>query len=121
MSKFMFGANGKALTLGEDEGFIKLISTNNLTEDKNDNVLIVDHIMSPHASDLIHECTLAISKKLRIRDIKNVIHEHTTLSETFIEAVNELVGEAINMVPSKTINFNCRRRSIYELRKHKKH
>jgi len=69
ISKFMFGANGKALTLGEDEGFIKLISTNNLTEDKNDNVLIVDHIMSPHASDLIHECTLAISKKLRIREM----------------------------------------------------
>ena len=59
ISKFIFGANGKDVTLGEGEGFIKLIPTNNLTEDKNDNALIGAHIMGPHASDLIHECTLA--------------------------------------------------------------
>jgi dihydrolipoamide dehydrogenase len=44
---------------------------------------------------------LLISKKLKIGDIKNVIHAHPTLSEAFIEAVNGLVGEAIHMVPPK--------------------
>jgi dihydrolipoamide dehydrogenase len=90
-SKFMFGANGKALSLGEGEGFVKVLS--NEQEE-----IIGVHIMGPHASDLIHEGTLAISTKLKIDDIKNTIHAHPTLSEAFHEAVCGLKGEAIHMV-----------------------
>jgi dihydrolipoamide dehydrogenase len=90
-SKFMFGANGKALSLGEGEGFVKVLS--NEQEE-----IIGVHIMGPHASDLIHEGTLAISAKLKIDDIKNAIHAHPTLSEAFHEAVCGLKGEAIHMV-----------------------
>lgn len=93
VSKFMFGANGKALALGEGEGFIKVIA--------NDNELLGVHIMGPHASDLIHEGTLAIANKLKIENIKNTIHAHPTLSEAFSEAVMGLKGEAIHMVPPK--------------------
>lgn len=91
VSKFMFGANGKALSLGEGEGFVKVIS--NANEE-----IIGVHIMGPHASDLIHEGTLAVSTKLKIDDIKNTIHAHPTLSEAFHEAVCGLKGEAIHMV-----------------------
>ncbi len=101
VSKFMFGANGKALTLGEGEGFIKIISTQGLNSNPDEDIIIGAHIMGPHASDLIHECTLAIFHKMKIRDIKNVIHAHPTLSESFFEAVTGLVGEAIHMVPAK--------------------
>lgn len=90
-SKFMFGANGKALSLGEGEGFVKVLSNEN-------EEIIGVHIMGPHASDLIHEGTLAISAKLKIDDIKNTIHAHPTLSEAFHEAVCGLKGEAIHMV-----------------------
>jgi dihydrolipoamide dehydrogenase len=90
-SKFMFGANGKALSLGEGEGFIKVLS--NEQEE-----IIGVHIMGPHASDLIHEGTLAVSAKLKIDDIKNTIHAHPTLSEAFHEAICGLKGEAIHMV-----------------------
>jgi dihydrolipoamide dehydrogenase len=91
VSKFMFGANGKALSLGEGEGFVKVIA--NGQEE-----IIGVHIMGPHASDLIHEGTLAISAKLKIDDIKNTIHAHPTLAEAFHEAVCGLKGEAIHMV-----------------------
>ncbi|MDF2840197.1 MAG: dihydrolipoamide dehydrogenase [Clostridia bacterium] len=94
VSKFMFGANGKALSLGEGEGFVKVLS--NEQEE-----IIGVHIMGPHASDLIHEGTLAISAKLKIDDIKNTIHAHPTLSEAFHEAVCGLKGEAIHMVQPK--------------------
>ena len=57
--------------------------------------------MGPHASDLIHEGTLAISKKLNATDIANTVHAHPTLSEAFYEAVLGLNGEAIHMVPAK--------------------
>ncbi|MDF2892938.1 MAG: dihydrolipoamide dehydrogenase [Clostridia bacterium] len=90
-SKFMFGANGKALSLGEGEGFVKVLS--NEQEE-----IIGVHIMGPHASDLIHEGTLAVSTKLKIDDIKNTIHAHPTLSEAFHEAICGLKGEAIHMV-----------------------
>ncbi len=93
-SKFMFGANGKALTLGEAEGLVKIIS-----DDKDE--IIGVHIMGPHASDLIHEGTLAISAKLKVEDIANTIHAHPTLSETFAETVLGLKGEAIHAVPSR--------------------
>jgi dihydrolipoamide dehydrogenase len=90
----MFGANGKALSLGEGEGFVKVLS--NEQEE-----IIGVHIMGPHASDLIHEGTLAVSTKLKIDDIKNTIHAHPTLSEAFHEAVCGLKGEAIHMVQAR--------------------
>ncbi len=95
VSKFMFGANGKALALGEPDGFVKVIAT------KEDKTIIGVHIMGPHASDLIHEGTLAISKKLNASDIASTVHAHPTLSEAFYEAVLGLNGEAIHMVPAK--------------------
>ena len=92
-SKFMFGANGKALALGEREGFVKVISS----EDE----IIGVHIMGPHASDLIHEGTLAITNKLKIKHIKDTVHAHPTLSEAFSEAVMGIAGEAIHLAPLK--------------------
>ncbi|WP_461206261.1 dihydrolipoyl dehydrogenase [Clostridium sp. DL1XJH146] len=93
VSKFMFGANGKALALGEPEGFVKVLSSNE--------IIIGVHIMGPHASDLIHEGTLAITKELKIDDIINTVHAHPTLAESFTEAVMGLKGQAIHMVPPK--------------------
>lgn len=93
-SKFMFGANGKALSIGEPEGFIKVIS------DMNDVVLGV-HIMGPHASDLIAEGTLAVANKMTVDQIANTIHAHPTLAESFAEATLGLRGEAIHMAPPK--------------------
>ncbi len=93
-SKFMFGANGKALSIGEPEGFIKVIS------DMND-VVIGVHIMGPHASDLIAEGTLAVANKMTVDQIGNTIHAHPTLSEAFAEATLGLRGEAIHMAPPK--------------------
>lgn len=94
VSKFMFGANGKALALGESEGMVKVLSDN-------ENTIIGVHIMGPHASDLIQEGTLAVTKKLNADDIASTIHAHPTLGEAFLEAVLGLKGEAIHMVPPR--------------------
>lgn len=94
-SKFMFGANGKALSIGEPDGFIKVIS------DMNDVVLGV-HIMGPHASDLIAEGTLAVANRMTVDQIANTVHAHPTLAESFAEATLGLKGEAIHMAPPKS-------------------
>lgn len=81
VSKFMFGANGKALTMGEGEGLIKVLAK------KEDKKLLGVHILGPHASDLIHEAALALHQSLTAEDISHLIHAHPTLSETFHEAI----------------------------------
>lgn len=93
-SKFLFGANGKALALGELEGMVKVIA-------EKEGKIIGVHIMGPHASDLIHEGVMAIEKGLTAEDISGIIHAHPTLSEAFAEAVMGLQGKAIHQVPSK--------------------
>jgi len=91
----MFGANGKALAMGEPQGFVKVIATGE------ENTIVGVHIMGPHAADLIQEGTLAVRKKLTAEDIVNTIHAHPTLGEAFAEAVMGLTNEAIHMAPSK--------------------
>ncbi len=93
-SKFMFAANGKALAIGEGEGFIKVLS------DEQDKIIGV-HILGPHASDLIHEGTLAINHHMSVKDIADTIHAHPTLSEAFAEASMGILGEAIHLSPKK--------------------
>lgn len=94
-SKFLFAANGKALSLGETDGFIKVFAS------KEDNKLLGVTIVGPHANDLIHEGALAISNGLDIEYIARTIHAHPTLSETFIEAIHGLEDKAIHMAPKR--------------------
>lgn len=94
-SKFLFGANGKALALGEAEGMVKVIASSE------DDIILGVHIMGPHASDLIHEGVLAVGSRMKCKEISEIIHAHPTLSEAFAEAVMGINGEAIHMVPSK--------------------
>ncbi|MDP2933907.1 MAG: FAD-dependent oxidoreductase, partial [bacterium] len=93
-SKFMFGANGKALSLGEGEGFVKVVA-----DDKG--IIVGLHIMGPHASDLIHEGVIAIEKQMTAEDFKPMVHAHPTLSESVYEAIMGLQSEAIHMAPTK--------------------
>ncbi len=94
-SKFMFGANGKALTLGETDGLVKVIASSE------DNKILGVHIIGPHANDLIHEGALAISNGLTVEHIANTIHAHPTLSEAFYEATLGLEDQAIHIAPPR--------------------
>lgn len=94
-SKFMFSANGKALSLGEAEGIIKILSA------KEDNKILGVHILGPHANDLIHEGALAIANKMDAAAITRTIHAHPTLSEAVHEAALGLDDLAIHIAPKK--------------------
>lgn len=94
VSKFNFAANGKALSLGEGEGLIKVLA-------KKDGTLLGVHILGPHANDLIAECTLALSNNMNVKDILRAIHAHPTLSETVAEAAAGIFEKAIHVAPPK--------------------
>jgi len=91
VSKFPFTANGKALTIGENTGTVKLIAH------AETGVVLGGHIMGPHATDLIHELVLAVKKGLSGEDIAHTIHAHPTLSEALLEAAEGLVGRPIHL------------------------
>ncbi|MDO5717962.1 MAG: dihydrolipoyl dehydrogenase [Tissierellia bacterium] len=94
-SKFMFIGNGKAVSLGEPEGFVKVLAKEDLSE------IYGIHIVGPHANDLIHEGAVAVANKLPVSAIANMIHAHPTLSEAFMEAIHQLEGCSIHSAPSK--------------------
>ncbi len=95
VGKFMFGANGKALSLGEGEGLVKVLAS------KADNKVLGVHILGPHANDLIHEGALAISNNMDANAIMRTIHAHPTLSEAFHEAVLGLDDITLHLVPPR--------------------
>jgi len=79
-NKFLYKTNAKAECMNETDGFMKLIV------DKN-RILVGCHIIGTHASDLIHEASLAIHQKMHIDDYKTVIHAHPTISEVLGECI----------------------------------
>ncbi len=95
ISKFPFGANGKAVSMMETDGFVKMIA------DGKTNVLLGCHIVGPEASNLISEAALAIEMGATLEDIALTIHPHPTLGETMMEAAEATLGHAIHIVQKK--------------------
>ncbi|WP_273325637.1 dihydrolipoyl dehydrogenase [Vallitalea guaymasensis] len=90
IGKFPFAANGKALTLGDSNGFVKII------KDKSTGKVIGGSIIGPHATDLIAEITLAIKNGLTTNEIIETIHAHPTTAESIHEAVLAAEGGALH-------------------------
>lgn len=89
-SKYMYTGNGKAVSLGETDGFVKILASPDLKE------ILGVHILGPHANDAIHLGAMAITNKLSVEDTSKMIYAHPTLSEVFMEAVHLLEGHSIN-------------------------
>jgi dihydrolipoamide dehydrogenase len=87
---FPFAANGKALGIGERDGFVKIIA-----EPKYGEILGV-HIVGPHATDLISEAVVAMQNEATVDEIIAAIHPHPTLSEPIQEAAMDVLGESIH-------------------------
>ena len=88
VGRSMFSANGKAVTLGESEGQIKIMLSPV-------NKLLGAVIWGPEASVLIHEAAVLANLKADCSDINFIIHAHPTLSESFVEAVENAVQNNI--------------------------
>ncbi len=78
--KFPFAANGKALTMGEGEGFIKVVTDPRFGE------ILGVHIIGPEASTLIHEAAIAMRLEATAESAGTTVHAHPTLSEAMSEA-----------------------------------
>lgn len=91
VSEFPLSANGKAMTEGSTEGFVRILS-----EVKYGQVLGVQ-IVSHNATDMIAEAAAFMQIEATVYDVAQTIHAHPTLSEVFMEAGFAAVDKAIHM------------------------
>nr|MBA3319911.1 FAD-dependent oxidoreductase [Pyrinomonadaceae bacterium] len=91
IGKFPFSASGKARILGEEEGFVKIVS-----EAKYDELLGV-HIIGPHATELIAEAGVALQLESTAGELGRTIFAHPTISEAMMEAAEGVHGLTIHM------------------------
>ncbi|NUK28967.1 dihydrolipoyl dehydrogenase [Parageobacillus sp. VR-IP] len=91
-AKFPFAANGRALSLNDTDGFVKLVAR------KEDGVIIGAQIVGPNASDMIAELGLAIEAGMTAEDIALTIHAHPTLGEIAMEAAEAVLGTPIHII-----------------------
>lgn len=95
-SQFPWAASGRALALGREDGFTKL-----LFDPETQRVLGIG-IVGPNAGDLISEGVLAIEMGADAEDIGLTIHPHPTLSETVMNAAEVFTGTVTDIyVPKK--------------------
>jgi dihydrolipoamide dehydrogenase len=95
VSRFHFAANGKAVTMGETEGMVKIVACAVTGK------VLGMHILGPHACDLIMEGVLAIHKGLTADDIASAIHPHPTLSEAVMESACGIGGDMVHQAKRK--------------------
>jgi dihydrolipoamide dehydrogenase len=91
VAKFPFSASGKARILGEEEGFVKIVS-----ETKYDELLGV-HIIGPHATELIAEACVALQLESTAEELGRTMHAHPTIAETVMEAAEGIHGLTIHI------------------------
>lgn len=80
--KSFFRANGKAVAMGETDGFCKVVAS------AESGRVLGCHLFGPHASDIVQEACALISRKASVEDFKDVIHTHPTLTEVLQSAIH---------------------------------
>ncbi len=88
---FPFRANGRALTLQRDDGFVRIVA-------RADNHLVLGvQAVGPGVSELSAAFSLALEMGARLEDVAQTVHAHPTLSEAFPEAAHLALGHGLHI------------------------
>lgn len=91
VGRFPFQANGKALGLGDYDGFVKIVTDSAYGE------IVGAHLIGPDVSELLPELTLAHNMEMTPAEIARNVHAHPTLSEVLMEAAHLCEGHPIHI------------------------
>ena len=90
--KSFFRANGKAVTMGETDGFCKVVVASQAKEGDMqlfpEGQILGCHLYGPHSSDIIQEACAMISRKATLSEFQDIIHTHPTLTEVLQSAIH---------------------------------
>jgi dihydrolipoamide dehydrogenase len=92
IGEFPLQANGRALTLDNPDGLVRIIAS------EADDVILGAHLLAPHASEMLPVLTMAVSSRLKIKDLDSIIYIHPTLSEAIPEAALKAKKEALHIL-----------------------
>lgn len=81
--KSFFRANGKAVSMGQTEGFCKLIVSSE------DGRILGCHMFGAHSSDIIQEITALMNRNAGLDALEDIIHAHPTLGEVILSAARQ--------------------------------
>lgn len=90
IGSFNIAGNGKAMTLGENAGIVKLIFDEQTEE------ILGCHIAGPRATDLIGEISAVMASEGTITEIGRAVHPHPTINEILMEAAHDAHGLSVN-------------------------
>lgn len=90
VGRFDFRANGKALGLGNNDGWVKIVA------DAHSGAILGAHLVGPEVTELVPELVLARSSQLTPSQLAQTVHAHPTLSEVVREAAEAVFGKAIH-------------------------
>jgi dihydrolipoamide dehydrogenase len=90
VGRFPFGGNGKAIALGEDQGFVKVIF------DEKTGQLLGAHMVGAEVTELIQGYVVAMNLETTEEELMHTIFPHPTLSEMMKEAVLDAYGRVLN-------------------------
>jgi dihydrolipoamide dehydrogenase len=88
---FPLRANGKALALGEDEGFVKIVTDARYGE------ILGCHVIGAEATEIISEMVLAKTLEATHLDVLRAVHPHPTISEAVVEAMWDALGQSLHI------------------------
>jgi dihydrolipoamide dehydrogenase len=91
VGEFPFRPNGKALALGEREGFVKIVA------DEKTGEILGASLIGPEVTELLPELVLARTWELTPEEIARTVHAHPTLSEALMEAAHGVFGDPIHI------------------------
>ena len=88
--KSFFRANGKAVTMGQTDGFCKVIVSDSTDAEGRyaQGRILGCHLYGPHASDIVQEACALISRKADLSQFQSIIHTHPTLTEVLQSAIH---------------------------------
>ena len=91
IGRFPLSANGRARATNETEGFVKII------RDRKYGEILGAHIVAGHASEMIHELTVARENECTVEEVELAVHAHPTLSEAIAEAALDSMGRVMHL------------------------
>jgi dihydrolipoamide dehydrogenase len=97
VGRFRYAGLGKSQATGDVTGLFKVVA-----DAQTDKILGV-HIIGAHAVDLIHEAALAMQVGATVTQVAGMIHAHPTLAEGFMEAVEDVEGQAIHQARKRAV------------------
>ncbi|MDE0669849.1 MAG: dihydrolipoyl dehydrogenase [bacterium] len=94
VSKHRYAANGRAMIVGETEGFVKVVAER--SADGAAGRLLGVHLVGPWATEQLGQGYLAVNWEATVADVAGLIQPHPTLSELFGETVLSLTGRSLH-------------------------